>query len=80
MLLEEIEKSNSSKVVYHYCDDKGHIRSLYHIKNFQVLRGKMKWVPKCSLTNPKGPTSWVPKFPILFYVGKSCLYEKVMGS
>lgn len=46
-----------SKAICHYYGDKGHIRSLCHIRNIQVQNGKIRWILKCTPTNPRGPTS-----------------------
>lgn len=54
----------SSKPIFNYYRDKGHIRPLCHIRNIQVSNGKMIRIPKCNSTNPEGPTCRGPKLPI----------------
>lgn len=46
-------RSISSKVIFHYYGDKGHIKPLCHLRNIRVPNGKMTWIPKCASTNPK---------------------------
>lgn len=71
-------KSTSSKAICYYYGDKGHIRLLFHIINVKVPNGTMTWIPKCSLTNPQGPTIWVAKLPVRFSIGTSCLHKKIV--
>lgn len=57
-------KCISTKVVFHYCCDKGHIRPLCHIRNIKMPNDLVTRTFECPSINLLGPNvSWKPKFP-----------------